>query len=70
QGHVEAFICDAGDLPGGPDGLLTQSCFNQYPLDRAADDEPAGPIDPKNRGRYILDPPCRKSETDQEIIPG
>ncbi|CAN0556499.1 unnamed protein product, partial [Laminaria digitata] len=65
------FICDAEDLPDGPDGLLTQSCFNKHPLDRAEDDEDqGGPIDPKNRGRFFLDPQCRAGETDQEMVPG
>ncbi|CAN0384662.1 unnamed protein product, partial [Ectocarpus fasciculatus] len=69
-GHVEMFLCDADDLPDGPDSVVTQSCFNEYPLDRAEDDEFNGPIDPVNRGRFILDPPCRASETDQELVPG
>ena len=65
------FICNAEDLPDGPESAVTQSCFNKYPLDRAADDEDkGGPIDPKNPGRYILDPPCRADETDQEMVPG
>ncbi|CAM9767269.1 unnamed protein product, partial [Ectocarpus sp. 8 AP-2014] len=69
-GHVEMFLCDADDLPDGPDSVVTQSCFNEYPLDRAEDDEFNGPIDPLNRGRFILDPSCRASETDQELVPG
>ncbi|CBJ30292.1 EsV-1-166 [Ectocarpus siliculosus] len=69
-GHVEMFLCDADDLPDGPDSVVTQSCFNEYPLDRAEDDEFNSPIDPLNRGRFILDPPCRASETDQELLPG
>lgn len=67
---MEAFICNGDDLAGGSDSTLTQSCFNKYPLDRAADDGDAGPIDPANPGRYILDPPCRKGETDQTIMDG
>ncbi|CAN0283632.1 unnamed protein product, partial [Ectocarpus fasciculatus] len=69
-GHVEMFLCDADDLPGGPDSTVTQSCFNEHPLDRADDDEFNGPVDPDNTGRFILDPPCRASETDQEMLDG
>ncbi|CAM9914105.1 unnamed protein product [Pylaiella littoralis] len=69
-GHVEAFLCDTANLPGGPETTVIQSCFNEYPLDRAEDDEFNGPIDPNNRGRFILDPPCRATETDQEMLPG
>lgn len=65
QGHLEFFICNADDLPGGPDSPVTQSCFNKYPLDRAADDGDASPIDPNHPGRYYVDPPCRAAETDQ-----
>ena len=64
------FLCNADDLPDGPDSTVTQSCFNKYPLDRAEDDEFNGPVDPNNRGRFILDPPCRAQETDQELVPG
>lgn len=64
------FICNADDLSDGPDGAVTQSCFNKYPLDRAADDDDASPIDPAFPGRYILDPPCRASETDQSLLDG
>ena len=68
---MEVFICDAADLPGGPEGTVIQSCFNKYPLDRAPDDEnEGGPIDPENPGRFFLDPPCRAEETDQEMVPG
>ncbi|CAN0301307.1 unnamed protein product, partial [Ectocarpus sp. 12 AP-2014] len=69
-GHVEMFLCDADDLPGGPDSTVTQSCFNEYPLDRVDDDDFNSPIDPSNTGRFILDPPCRASETDQEMLDG
>ncbi|CAM9914038.1 unnamed protein product [Pylaiella littoralis] len=69
-GHVEMFLCDTADLPGGPETTVIQSCFNKYPLDRAEDDEFNGPVDPNNRGRFILDPPCRATETDQEMLPG
>ncbi|CAN0177329.1 unnamed protein product [Pylaiella littoralis] len=69
EGHVEMFLCDTNDLPGGPDTTVIQSCFNKDPLDRAEDDEFNGPIDPNNRGRFILDPPCRATETDQEMLP-
>ncbi|CAM9323844.1 unnamed protein product [Discosporangium mesarthrocarpum] len=67
-GHLEFFICDANDLDD-PDGPVTQSCLNQYPLDRAEDDKESSPIDPAHRGRYFLDPACRASETDQTLIP-
>ncbi|CAM9261565.1 unnamed protein product [Ectocarpus sp. 8 AP-2014] len=69
-GHVEMFLCDADDLPGGPDSTVMQSCFNEYPLDRVDDDDFNSPIDPSNTGRFILDPPCRASETDQEMLDG
>ncbi|CAM9643894.1 unnamed protein product [Ectocarpus sp. 13 AM-2016] len=69
-GHVEVFLCDTADLPEGEDSIVTQSCFNDYPLDRAVDDEFNGPIDPNYTGRFILDPPCRASETDQELVEG
>ncbi|CBN77502.1 EsV-1-166 [Ectocarpus siliculosus] len=69
-GHVEMFLCDADDLPGGPDSTVTQSCFNEHPLDRVDDDDFNSPIDPSNTGRFILDPPCRASETDQEMLDG
>lgn len=44
-----------------PDGVPKQSCFNNYPLDRAGDaaDLAYGPVDPDYPGRYFLDPPCR-----------
>ena len=63
------FLCDSGDL-SDPEGVVTQSCFNKYPLDRAEDDEFNAPIDPNNRGRFILDPPCRAEETDQTMVDG
>ncbi|CAM9196488.1 unnamed protein product [Ectocarpus fasciculatus] len=69
-GHVEVFLCDTADLPDGEDSIVTQSCFNDYPLDRAEDDQFNGPIDPNYTGRFILDPPCRASETDQERLDG
>lgn len=64
------FICDANDLPGGPGSVVTQSCFNKYPLDRAMEDDANNPIDPNNPGRFILDPPCRSAETDQTMVDG
>ncbi|CAN0016431.1 unnamed protein product, partial [Sphacelaria rigidula] len=64
-GHLEFFLCNAEDLPDGPDSPVTQSCFNRYPLDRAEDDGDASPIDPNHPGRYYVDPPCRAAETDQ-----
>eukprot|EP00752_Nemacystus_decipiens_P007761 g6935.t1 len=69
-GHIEMFLCNTADLPDGPDSPVTQSCFNKYPLDRAKDDEINQPIDPLNKGRFFLDPPCRASETDQDLLPG
>eukprot|EP00903_Cladosiphon_okamuranus_P015678 g14476.t1 len=69
-GHIEMFLCDTADLPDGPDSPVVQSCFNKHPLDRAADDEINQPIDPDHRGRFFLDPPCRASETNQDILPG
>eukprot|EP00903_Cladosiphon_okamuranus_P005577 g5551.t1 len=69
-GHVEMFLCDANDLPDGPDGTVIQSCFNKYPLNRAEDDEINQPIDSNHPGRMILDPMCRAGETDQTLIEG
>lgn len=66
QGHIEMSLCDSGDL-SDPEGVVTQTCFNKYPLDRAEDDEFNAPIDPENRGRFFLDPPCRAAETDQTM---
>ena len=63
------FLCNTADLPDGPDSPVTQSCLNEYPLDRAEDDDNQ-PIDPAHRGRFFLDPPCRAGETDQELLPG
>ena len=62
-------MCNAADLPDGPDSPVTQSCFNNHPLDRAEGDDNQ-PIDPANRGRFFLDPPCRASETNQDLLPG
>lgn len=70
QGHIEMFICNADDLPGGPDGVVTQGCFNMYPLDRDPSDGDASPIDPNHPGRYFVDPPCRAAETDQSMPNG
>lgn len=70
QGHLEFFICNAEDLPDGPDSVVTQGCFNMHPLDRAADDGDASPIDPNHKGRYYLDPPCVAAERDQTLLPG
>lgn len=41
-----------------------------HPLDRAADDGDATPIDPNHKGRYFLDPSCVASERDQTLVPG
>ncbi|CAM9637939.1 unnamed protein product [Ectocarpus sp. 4 AP-2014] len=63
-GHVEYFLCDASnDL----DSVPKQSCFNEYPLDRADDDSFNSPVDPDYPGRYYIDPPCRgeNNEVDQ-----
>lgn len=70
QGHLEFFICNAADLAAGEDSVVTQECFNKYPLTRAADDGDASPIDPNYPGRYYVDPPCREDETDQTKLPG
>lgn len=63
------FLCDSADLTD-PEGVVTQSCFNKHPLDRADDDDYNSPVDPDNRGRFILDPVCRAAETDQTRLPG
>ncbi|CAM9313818.1 unnamed protein product [Scytosiphon promiscuus] len=68
-GHLEFFLCNADDL-SDPDGVVTQGCFNMHPLDRAADDGAASPIDPDHSGRYYVDPTCRAAETDQTKLPG
>ncbi|CAM9090943.1 unnamed protein product, partial [Laminaria digitata] len=63
-GHIEFFLCCTSDMKN-PSGVVTQSCFNKYPLDRAEDDSFNSPVDPNYPGRYYIDPPCRKDETDQ-----
>lgn len=70
QGHLEFFICDSEDLSDGEESIVTQGCFNMHPLDRAADDDDASPIDPNHKGRYFVDPPCRAAETDQTMTSG
>lgn len=64
QGHVEYFLCCAADLDD-PDGVVTQSCFNKHPLDRAEDDSFNSPVDTNYPGRFYIDPPCRGAEVDQ-----
>ncbi|CAM9316682.1 unnamed protein product, partial [Hapterophycus canaliculatus] len=64
-GHLEFFICDTADLD--PDDVVTQECLNKYPLTRAPDANAASPIDPNYPGRYYMDPPCRKDETEQNV---
>ncbi|CAM9480330.1 unnamed protein product [Sphacelaria rigidula] len=66
-GHIEFFLCDTGDM-ADPNGVVTQECFNTYPLDRALDDSFNSPVDLDYPGRYYIDPPCRGAtgETDQE----
>ena len=61
---MEFFICDTADLDD-PDGVVTQECFNKYPLTRADDDGVNSPIDPNHPGRYYVDPECREYETEQ-----
>lgn len=70
KGHLEYFICNQDDLADGEDSVVTQECFNRYPLTRAPDDTGASPIDPNHPGRYFLDPPCRAAETDQNMADG
>ncbi|CAM9871033.1 unnamed protein product [Scytosiphon promiscuus] len=65
-GHLEFFICDTADLDD-PDDVVTQECFNKYPLTRAPDENAASPIDPDYTGRYYMDPPCRKDEVEQNV---
>ncbi|CAM9630656.1 unnamed protein product [Hapterophycus canaliculatus] len=65
-GHLEFFICDTADLDD-PDDVVTQECFNKYPLTRFPDPNAASPIDPKYPGRYYMDPPCRKDETEKNV---
>lgn len=64
-GHIEAFICNAEELANGPDSVVTQGCFNIHPLNRAADDYEASPVDPNHPGRYFIGPPCVVAEMDQ-----
>lgn len=48
--------------------MVTQECFNKYPLTRAPGDgvdRGNSPIDPNHPGRYYADPPCRENETEQ-----
>ncbi|CAM9871103.1 unnamed protein product, partial [Scytosiphon promiscuus] len=65
-GHLEFFICDTADLDD-PDDVVTQECFNKYPLTRTPDANAASPIDPDYPGRYYMDPPCRKDEVEQNV---
>lgn len=65
KGHIEAFICNAEELANGPDSVVTQGCFNIHPLNRAADDYEASPVDPNHPGRYFIGPPCVVAEMDQ-----
>eukprot|EP00752_Nemacystus_decipiens_P011645 g10338.t1 len=72
-GHLELFLCDSDEL-ADPNGVVTQSCFNMNPLDRADDDGDASRIDPNHRGRYYVDPACRAEDgtdpTDQTKVEG
>lgn len=68
QGHVEFFICDAKDLDD-PNGVVTQECFNKYPLTRSAGDDVNSPIDPAYPGRYYANPECTEHEADVEKDP-
>lgn len=63
---MEFFICNADDLDDPEDSAVTKECFNMNPLTRASDDGDASPIDPVHPGRYILDPPCREGEVNQD----
>lgn len=58
QGHIEFFLCCSDDMDD-PNGVVTQSCLNKHPLDRAEDDSFNSPVDPAYPGRYYIDPPCR-----------
>lgn len=40
-----------------------------HQLDRSPDDGDASPIDPNHRGRYIVDPPCRRDTGELPPIP-
>eukprot|EP00904_Undaria_pinnatifida_P013285 jgi/Undpi1/9087/HiC_scaffold_26.g11547.m1 len=64
-GHLEFFVCNTADLPNPEKDVVTQECFNKYPLTRAAGDDVNSPIDPNYSGRYYCDPKCREFETDQ-----
>ncbi|CAM9321699.1 unnamed protein product [Pylaiella littoralis] len=71
-GHLEFFLCNADEDMDDPDGVVTQTCFNEHPLDRADDDGDPSPIDPNHKGRYYVDPPCLAStgETSQTTVAG
>lgn len=58
-------MCDAEDLDD-PDGVVTQGCFNKYPLTRSAGDGVNSPIDPNFTGRYYVNPSCTEDENDAE----
>eukprot|EP00752_Nemacystus_decipiens_P005992 g5411.t1 len=73
-GHFEFLLCNT-DTTEDPGGVPLQSCFNEYPLNRAEDDSYNSPVDPDHPGRYYADPLCRgeTGETDQtrpELGPG
>lgn len=68
QGHLEFFICNADDLDDPEESVVTQECFNKYPLTRASDDHDNSPVDPNFSGRYYVDPECRASEVDQSRL--
>lgn len=50
KGHFEMFLCNTADMDD-PDGVVKQSCFNKYPLDRASGDSSNSPVDPDYPGR-------------------
>lgn len=55
-GHVEFFLCNADSL--GEGGVVTQECFNKYPLSRSTTVDSVRHIDPEHPGRYFMDPSC------------
>ena len=67
QGHIEFFLCCSDDLDD-PDWVVTQECFNKYPLNRAEDDSFNSPVDTVYPGRYYVDPPCRYSFREGNVL--
>lgn len=64
KGHYEYLLCNTADLDN-PDGVVTEDCLNQYPLNRVYDGPEDSPVDPDFPGRYYADAGCLHAERDQ-----